>query len=123
MQTPAPIDSSLEGPGSAERLRRIRQEFAEATGHARPRRFPAWVDNLVYGVLIAAVVVVASAAFSAWRWNLMLLVSGKTELTQPFAGCNGAHAAGYYNIPRSSPGYSPYQDGDGDGLACEPHRY
>jgi hypothetical protein len=39
---------------------------------------------------------------------------------QPFANCAAAHAAGVYNIPTWSLAYTVRQDGDGDGLACEP---
>ncbi|MPY11198.1 DUF1524 domain-containing protein [Arthrobacter sp. KR32] len=37
----------------------------------------------------------------------------------PFANCSEAAAAGFSNIPVGSPAYSPDQDGDGDGVACE----
>lgn len=43
------------------------------------------------------------------------------DLTRPFRTCAAAHAAGVYDIPADSPAYSPHQDGDGDGLACEPY--
>ncbi len=42
------------------------------------------------------------------------------DLSEPFATCNAAHAAGYFDIPRESPAYVSWQDGDNDGLACEP---
>lgn len=38
----------------------------------------------------------------------------------PFPNCAAAHAAGVYDIPSWSPAYVERQDGDGDGLACEP---
>jgi hypothetical protein len=38
-----------------------------------------------------------------------------------FRNCAEAHAAGYYNIPRGSPGYRLALDADGDGIACEPY--
>lgn len=37
-------------------------------------------------------------------------------------GCNEARAAGTAPIYRDEPGYRPEMDGDGDGIACEPHR-
>ncbi|WDF34815.1 excalibur calcium-binding domain-containing protein [Arthrobacter agilis] len=37
----------------------------------------------------------------------------------PFANCSEAAAAGLANIPAGSAAYSPDQDGDGDGIACE----
>ena len=39
-----------------------------------------------------------------------------------FSGCNDARAAGYENITSDEPSYRPEWDGDGDGIACEPHR-
>lgn len=38
-----------------------------------------------------------------------------------FRTCAAAHAAGVYDIPAGSPAYRLRQDGDGDGLACEPY--
>lgn len=39
-----------------------------------------------------------------------------------FRGCDEARAIGMTNIPASDPSYRAFMDGDGDGLACEPHR-
>ena len=43
------------------------------------------------------------------------------DLEGPFRNCAEAQAAGYSDIPRGSPAYVPWQDRDGDGLACEPY--
>ena len=73
-------------------------------------------------------------------WSLCLLVIGASlprllapatratpppalALKRPFPDCAAAHAAGVYDIPSGSPAYSPDQDGDSDGLACEPFRH
>ena len=40
----------------------------------------------------------------------------------PYPSCAAAHAEGVYDIPVGSAAYTPNQDGDGDGLACEPVR-
>lgn len=37
----------------------------------------------------------------------------------PFSNCSQARAAGYSDIPSSSPYYWPGGDRDGDGIACE----
>lgn len=37
-------------------------------------------------------------------------------------GCNDARAAGTAPIYSYEPGYDSKMDGDGDGIACEPHR-
>ena len=39
-----------------------------------------------------------------------------------YPGCNAARAAGAAPLFRGQPGYRPEMDGDGDGIACEPHR-
>ncbi|QEN17368.1 excalibur calcium-binding domain-containing protein [Mycobacterium sp. ELW1] len=39
--------------------------------------------------------------------------------TAPFKNCTAAKAAGYCDIPTDSPLYTPGQDRDSDGLACE----
>jgi hypothetical protein len=54
-----------------------------------------------------------------WREQVTAEVDAAT-LAMPFPNCSVAHAAGVYNIPEGSPRYRPQQDGDGDGLACEP---
>jgi hypothetical protein len=42
--------------------------------------------------------------------------------TTYYPGCNAARAAGAAPIYRGQPGYREEMDGDGDGIACEPHR-
>ncbi|MFL9840923.1 excalibur calcium-binding domain-containing protein [Sphingomonas sp. ST-64] len=44
------------------------------------------------------------------------------ERSRYFSGCDEARAAGVAPIHRGSPGYRSGMDGDGDGIACEPHR-
>ncbi|AKK26471.1 excalibur calcium-binding domain-containing protein [Mycobacterium sp. EPa45] len=39
--------------------------------------------------------------------------------TVPFKNCTAAKAAGYCDIPTDSPLYTPSQDRDSDGVACE----
>ena len=38
-----------------------------------------------------------------------------------FAGCNEVRARGLAPLRRGEPGYGEHMDGDGDGVACEPH--
>ncbi|MET3824445.1 hypothetical protein ABIC16_000138 [Sphingomonas sp. PvP055] len=38
-----------------------------------------------------------------------------------WGGCNDARSAGTFPIYRGEPGYRTDMDGDGDGVACEPH--
>ena len=37
----------------------------------------------------------------------------------PFPNCSAARAAGYSDIPSSSPYYGPWLDRDSDGIGCE----
>jgi hypothetical protein len=39
-----------------------------------------------------------------------------------YSGCNEVRAAGKAPLHAGEPGYSETMDGDGDGIACEPHR-
>ncbi len=38
-----------------------------------------------------------------------------------YSGCNEVRAAGRAPLHIGEPGYRPEMDGDGDGIACEPH--
>lgn len=44
------------------------------------------------------------------------------EASVYYAGCNEVRAAGKAPLYAGQPGYRPEMDGDGDGIACEPHR-
>jgi hypothetical protein len=39
-----------------------------------------------------------------------------------YPGCNAVRAAGRAPLYRGQAGYREEMDGDGDGIACEPHR-
>lgn len=148
--TPRP---ALEGPGSAERARRLQRRFRHAERQAargplarlgRRLLVAYWaacltvialgLDSLypdVRPALTARLVPTAHAASSLparapveAALPQRLLPAQPTpapDLTRPFRTCAAAHAAGVYDIPAGSPAYSPHQDGDGDGLACEPY--
>lgn len=47
----------------------------------------------------------------------------RIEQSATYSGCNEVRAAGKAPIRAGEPGYRPEMDGDGDGIACEPHRY
>jgi len=44
------------------------------------------------------------------------------ERSVSYAGCNEVRAAGKAPLYAGQPGYREDMDGDGDGVACEPHR-
>lgn len=45
----------------------------------------------------------------------------KSEQSVYYAGCNEVRALGKAPLYRGDPGYREGKDGDGDGIACEPH--
>ena len=49
-------------------------------------------------------------------------VDADRESSVYYPGCNAARAAGAAPIHAGEPGYREEMDGDGDGIACEPHR-
>ena len=49
-------------------------------------------------------------------------VEADREASVYYPGCNAARAAGAAPIHAGEPGYREEMDGDGDGIACEPHR-
>ena len=44
------------------------------------------------------------------------------EASVHYSGCNEVRAAGKAPLYAGQPGYRSDMDGDGDGIACEPHR-
>lgn len=64
----------------------------------------------VVGVLVAA-------AFAAIA--IGVAAPAGAEPTKPFKNCTAAKAAGYCDITSDSPLYTPSQDRDSDGYACE----
>ena len=45
----------------------------------------------------------------------------RIEQSLTYSGCNEVRAAGKAPIRAGEPGYRSEMDGDGDGIACEPH--
>ena len=46
----------------------------------------------------------------------------KVEQSVYYSGCNEVRALGKAPLYAGQPGYREDMDGDGDGIACEPHR-
>jgi hypothetical protein len=49
------------------------------------------------------------------------VASATQDRSVHYSGCNEVRAAGKAPLTAGQPGYSPEMDGDGDGIACEPH--
>lgn len=84
------------------------------------------LERLFVLYLVVCLSVLAAGANKVWPQAgarvAALLKTPAMGLERPFPNCAEAQAAGYFNIPVGSPAYEPKQDGDADGLACEPYR-
>ena len=76
--------------------------------------------------LAAAALVVAAVATQMGIWEYQrrearqqIFASLPADVS--FAGCNELRARGLAPLRRGEPGYGEHMDGDGDGVACEPH--
>ena len=49
------------------------------------------------------------------------VASAAQDRSIQYAGCNEVRAAGKAPLHAGQPGYRSEMDGDGDGIACEPH--
>ena len=53
---------------------------------------------------------------------VLRLAASATDPKVHYSGCNEVRALGKAPLHKGDPGYSESMDGDGDGIACEPHR-
>ena len=151
MNQPLPLARTLEGPGSARRAAALRARLGPTptprrvpTVLAAPGRrmlFAYWILCLavialgldrLFPEVRAALPRPGAEAFqplalepTAARDPVLpasVLPERSPALAdRPFPTCGAAIRAGVYNIPANDPAYTPDQDGDGDGLACEVH--
>lgn len=101
----------------AERRRKARIHARHAFEVGRSRRVRKWrwfLFPIVPVLVIGAALIAISQTWPGAPPNQVRSIY--------FRNCAEAHAAGYYNIPRGSPGYRTMLDADLDGLACEPLR-
>ncbi|THD38349.1 MAG: excalibur calcium-binding domain-containing protein [Sphingomonas sp.] len=109
-------------------FRRAQREGGPYRPSRRRRSAPSkpWsaVDIVAAALTVGAITFLATPTLqSVWRTTTMSSAQIEaTEASVYYAGCNEARAAGAAPIYRGSPGYRPEMDGDGDGIACEPHR-
>lgn len=112
------IRASLPNPRDAK-------SFARRGQPARPqtpsqRRLQAWLTR--FCIVCAGVILVLLDQLNPQVRPAMVVAlrDPAMDLAGPYRNCVAANAAGFYSIPASSPAYSPHQDRDGDGFACEP---
>ena len=70
---------------------------------------------------------VGAAAAAAWQSTTPATLmsaeeADRIETSVYYAGCNEVRALGKAPLYAGQPGYRIGMDGDGDGIACEPHR-
>lgn len=136
MQGTPSISKVLEGPGAEARAARLRRRFRGALrgGRVGPLARVGRGLLILYWAGCLAVILAGLNRMYPDVWATArspLPVAGRSAPSpgvaglapaRPFATCGAAHAAGVYDIPAGSPAYVSGQDGDGDGLACEPVR-
>ena len=123
---PHPIPT-LEGPaqsGDAARLqRRLYQAWRQQGGVRRRQRIVlAPVDLVLMACLTVCLFFIGVGLDRMYPVVLPSVGHAVTEdlPRRPFPSCEAAHEAGVFSIPRTSPAYSADQDGNHNGLACEP---
>ena len=78
---------------------------------------------MIVGIaILGALATVLAVSWRDWRRSFtpapLPIVQGPSD--GPPRNCNEARRRGLENIPRGSPNYASWLDGDNDGLACEP---
>ncbi len=68
-------------------------------------------------IMTRAISVLAASVFGVIA--IGVAAPANAQPTVPFKNCTAAKAAGYCDIPTDSPLYTPSQDRDRDGVACE----
>lgn len=118
---------TLDGPGRLDQAARLQRRFYQAwqrQGAARRRH------RIVLGPVDAVLMICLTLCLLAIGLGLDRMYPvvrpslghavAEDLPRRPFPSCEDAHAAGIFSIPRGSPAYSPDQDSNRNGLACEP---
>jgi hypothetical protein len=76
--------------------------------------------------MVAMVFAGAALATQLGVWEYQRIKARKARFAELpaniyFEGCNEVRARGLAPLHRGDPGYGAHMDGDGDGVACEPH--
>ena len=77
--------------------------------------------------ILITVGLIGVAATTAWKSTtpavpMSAKETERIETSVYYAGCNEVRALGKAPLYAGQPGYRIGMDGDGDGIACEPHR-
>lgn len=123
--TPIP-HPALDGPRRLQEAARLRRRFDAAWRRqgdsARHRLVLGPVDAVLMACLtlcLFAIGVGLDRMYPVVRPSLGHAVAEDLP-RRPYPDCEAAHAGGVFSIPRGSAAYSPDQDGNHNGVACEP---
>lgn len=127
MDTPLLIPP-VQGADNAEQAARMQRRFREAFsqlgagGRRRRRLVISAADRVLFLCLLVCLIAIGVGLD---RLNPTVRPTLDHALREdlprrPFPDCDSAWAAGVDNIPVGTAAYTRDQDGDGDGLACEP---
>jgi hypothetical protein len=108
----------LEGPGSEERVRRLKRRFRTVSRRrdrvTKLRRFYASAALWVLAAISAFALVSALLSLSPWPPMTTL------RHIASFPNCDAARAVGLAPAYKGQPGYWERHDRDSDGHSCEP---
>ncbi len=109
-----------------QKVEALHRRFRAASRGARARAWLAQIGRRALVVYWIACLGVIGAGLMALHPEIghrlaYALRDPAMDLAAPFPNCAAARAAGYSDIPVGSLAYVERQDGDLDGLACEPY--
>lgn len=114
----------IEG-GYAIALPNAPESYQVAEAESRAKRIGIWASQFAMPTDYRALHPRNDAAPSSRperRDNRTAQIIAPRRVAGGFPNCAAALAAGAAPFYRGQPGYRPDWDGDGDGIACEPHR-
>jgi hypothetical protein len=123
---PAPLPT-FEGPGRLDEAARLQlrryQAWRRQGGPGQRRRIVlSPIDAVLIACLSLCLIAIGlglDRMYPTVRPSLHHALHADLP-RRPFPDCEAAHAAGVFSIPRGSSAYAAEQDGNGNGLACEP---
>jgi|GEM_PF-2029248 len=122
-----PIPSTADGPARLEDAARLQRRFYQAWHRqgAALRRHRIVLGPIDVVLLACLTLCLFAIGMGLDRMYPVVRPSVGHAVTEdlprrPYPSCEDAHQAGVFSIPRSSPAYSADQDGNNNGLACEP---
>lgn len=114
-----------EGYPRFRQAQRHRGPYRPRRGTRQARQGGSVAAQVISGCIVVGIAswTLSPQLISVWRTSSMSATEVEAaEQSVYYQGCDQARSAGAAPIYRGSPGYREGIDGDGDGIACEPHR-